>query len=68
MEIADVGTVEADETLAGLLPAEVADAEQVTIATNAPYEPFIDFKADEADTTEPFKGLDHDVLPPARAA
>ncbi|KRF34681.1 transporter substrate-binding domain-containing protein [Nocardioides sp. Soil805] len=59
-EIADVGTVEADAELAKLLPAEVADAEEITVATNAPYPPFIDFV--EEGNTEDFTGLDHDLM------
>lgn len=60
VEIADVGTVSRDAELADLLPAEVADAEQVTVATNAPYPPFIDFV--EEGNTEDFTGLDHDLV------
>lgn len=60
VEIADVGTVEADDALVDLLPAEVADAEQVTVATNAPYPPFIDFV--EEGNTEDFTGLDFDLM------
>ena len=60
VEIADVGTVSRDAALADLLPAEVAEAEQVTVATNAPYPPFIDFV--EEGNTEDFTGLDHDLV------
>lgn len=60
VEIADVGTVEVDDALAEALPAEVADAKEVTVATNAPYPPFIDFV--EEGNTEDFTGLDHDLV------
>lgn len=60
VEIADVGTVSEDDELAKMLPAEVADAESVTVATNAPYPPFIDFV--EEGNTEDFTGLDHDLV------
>jgi polar amino acid transport system substrate-binding protein len=60
VEIADVGTVSEDAELAELLPAGVADAESVTVATNAPYPPFIDFV--EEGNTEDFTGLDHDLV------
>jgi polar amino acid transport system substrate-binding protein len=60
VEIADVGTVEVDDELAKALPAEVADAKEVTVATNAPYPPFIDFV--EEGNTEEFTGLDHDLV------
>jgi len=60
VEIADVGTVEADDELAQLLPAEVADEKEITIATNSPYPPFIDFV--EEGNTEDFTGLDYDLV------
>ena len=60
VEIADVGTVEVDDALAEALPAEVSDAKEVTVATNAPYAPFIDFV--EEGNTEDFTGLDHDLV------
>lgn len=60
VEIAEVGTISQDAELADLLPADVAEAEQVTIATNAPYPPFIDFV--EEGNTEDFTGLDHDLV------
>lgn len=60
VEIAEVGTVEVDAELAELLPADVAEDEKVTVATNAPYAPFIDFV--EEGNTEDFTGLDHDLV------
>jgi polar amino acid transport system substrate-binding protein len=60
VEIADVGTVEPDDQLAKLLPADVADAEEISVATNAPYPPFIDFV--EEGNTEDFTGLDFDLM------
>jgi polar amino acid transport system substrate-binding protein len=60
VEIADVGSVSPDDELSDLLPAEVADAESVTVATNAPYPPFNDFV--EEGNTEDFTGLDHDLV------
>ena len=60
VEIADVGTVEVDDELAEALPAEVSDAASVTVATNAPYPPFIDFV--EEGNTEDFTGLDFDLV------
>ena len=65
VEIADVGTVEADETLAGLLPAEVADAEQVTIATNAP--PSRSSTSETEGNTDEFTGLKLDLFTAASA-
>lgn len=60
VEIPDVGTVEVDDQLAEALPVQVADAAKVTVATNAPYPPFIDFV--EEGNTEDFTGLDHDLV------
>jgi polar amino acid transport system substrate-binding protein len=60
VEIEEVGTVSPDDKLAELLPADVADSKQVTVATNAPYPPFIDFV--EEGNTEDFTGLDHDLV------
>lgn len=63
--IAGAGDVTTDATIASKLPADFRTKGTVTIATNAPYEPFINFKA-EGNTTE-FKGLDHDLLTAAAA-
>lgn len=60
VEIADVGTIETDDALAELLPTEVADAAEITVATNAPYAPFVDFV--EEGNTEDFTGLDFDLM------
>lgn len=60
VDIADVGTVSKDSAVAELLPAEVAEAASVTVATNAPYPPFIDFV--EEGNSEDFTGLDHDLV------
>ncbi|MEV4412793.1 ABC transporter substrate-binding protein [Catellatospora sp. NPDC049609] len=60
-----VGDVTTDAKVAATLPADFRDKGAVTIATNAPYEPFIDFKT-EGNTTE-FKGLDYDLLTAAAA-
>jgi polar amino acid transport system substrate-binding protein len=48
------------EKAAALVPAPVADAGIIRVATNAPYEPFISFES-EGDTTK-FKGLDYDLV------
>lgn len=60
VEIADVGTVEPDPELAKLLPSDVAEDESVTVATNAPYAPFVDFV--EEGNTDDFTGLDYDLV------
>lgn len=65
VSIPGVGDVTTDAKVAAKLPADFRTKGTVTIATNAPYEPFIDFKT-EGNTTE-FKGLDHDVLTAAAA-
>ncbi|MFC7245534.1 ABC transporter substrate-binding protein [Catellatospora aurea] len=63
--ITGVGDVTTDAKVAAKLPADFRGKGAITIATNAPYEPFIDFKA-EGNTTE-FKGLDYDLLTAAAA-
>lgn len=60
VEIEGVGSVEVDDAVAELLPAEVESAGKITVATNAPYPPFIDFV--EEGNTEDFTGLDYDLL------
>jgi polar amino acid transport system substrate-binding protein len=52
--------VPVNEKAAALVPAPVADAGTIRVATNAPYEPFISFES-EGDTTK-FKGLDYDLV------
>jgi polar amino acid transport system substrate-binding protein len=60
LSIDGVGTVKADSALTKQLPAAVRKAKKVTVATNAPYPPFIDFKTEGS--TDEFKGLDYDVV------
>ena len=57
LEIEGVGTVEVDEKLTEMLPA---DTEEISVGTNAPYPPFIDFV--EEGNTEDFEGLDYDLV------
>jgi polar amino acid transport system substrate-binding protein len=59
-----VGEVTTDPALAAKLPAEVRDT-GVTVATNAPYEPFIAFKTEGR--TDAFVGLDYDLFTAASA-
>ncbi|MER7459910.1 transporter substrate-binding domain-containing protein [Micromonospora sp. NPDC126480] len=63
--IEGVGEVTTDAELARKVPAAVRDRGTLTVATNAPYEPFIDFK--EEGRTDEFKGLDHDLFQAASA-
>ncbi|WP_304454664.1 transporter substrate-binding domain-containing protein [Nocardiopsis sp. YSL2] len=60
-----VGAVEPDTALAESLPDHIRDAGLVSVATNAPYEPFIAF-VEEGDQ-ESFTGLDHDLMVAASA-
>lgn len=60
VSIEGVGTVEYSSSVAAALPAEFAEAGEITVATNAPYPPFIDF-VNEGDQTA-FKGLDFDLM------
>ena len=57
LEIEGVGTVEVDAELTEMLP-EVTD--EISVGTNAPYPPFIDFI--EEGNTEDFEGLDYDLV------
>ncbi|RKN48536.1 transporter substrate-binding domain-containing protein [Micromonospora endolithica] len=63
--IAGVGEVTTDANLARKVPGDVRDRGTLTVATNAPYEPFIDFA--EEGRTDAFKGLDHDLFMAASA-
>lgn len=60
-----VGAVDTDTKLAKKVPAEVRDRGSLTVATNAPYQPFIDFKVEGK--TDEFKGLDYDLFQAASA-
>ncbi|GHJ43697.1 ABC transporter substrate-binding protein [Catellatospora sp. TT07R-123] len=59
------GAVTTDPKLAAKVPADWRAKGTVTVATNAPYQPFIDFQS-EGDTTK-FKGLDYDLVQAASA-
>ncbi|MEU7909353.1 transporter substrate-binding domain-containing protein [Actinoplanes sp. NPDC049118] len=59
------GTVTTDAKVAAKLPKDVRDKGSVIVATNAPYEPFIDFLAEGK--TDAFKGLDYDLFTAASA-
>ncbi|MBQ1073294.1 transporter substrate-binding domain-containing protein [Micromonospora sp. C31] len=63
--IEGVGEVTTDATLARKVPGDIRDRGTITVATNAPYEPFIDFKTEGR--TDEFKGLDHDLFLAASA-
>ncbi|MCL7458290.1 transporter substrate-binding domain-containing protein [Micromonospora echinofusca] len=63
--IEGVGEVGTDADLARKVPGDVRDRGTITVATNAPYEPFIDFKTEGR--TDEFKGLDHDLFLAASA-
>lgn len=65
VSIDGVGTVGADTALAESVPGHVRDEGRVSVATNAPYEPFIAF-VEEGDQ-ESFTGLDHDLMVAASA-
>jgi polar amino acid transport system substrate-binding protein len=60
-----VGTVTTDPALAAKLPGDIRDKGSIVVATNAPYEPFIDFAVEGQ--SDKFKGLDHDLLQAAGA-
>ncbi|MET8093227.1 transporter substrate-binding domain-containing protein [Micromonospora sp. NPDC005220] len=60
-----VGPVSTDANLARKVPADLLGRGTVTVATNAPYEPFIDFK--QEGRTDEFKGLDYDLFLAASA-
>ncbi|MGN9766492.1 transporter substrate-binding domain-containing protein [Micromonospora sp. SD12] len=63
--IEGVGEVTTDAALARKVPGDIRDRGTITVATNAPYEPFIDFKTEGR--TDEFKGLDHDLFLAASA-
>jgi polar amino acid transport system substrate-binding protein len=58
--IEGVGDVTVDPAAAAKLPAATAEAGEVSVATNAPYPPFIDFV--EEGNLEDFQGLDYDLV------
>ncbi|NES14826.1 MULTISPECIES: transporter substrate-binding domain-containing protein [Micromonospora] len=60
-----VGAVTTDTDLAKKVPADVRGRGTLTVATNAPYQPFIDFKVEGKN--DEFKGLDHDLFQAASA-
>jgi polar amino acid transport system substrate-binding protein len=60
VSIEGVGDVTVDPAAAAKLPAAIAEAGTVSVATNAPYPPFIDFV--EEGNLEDFKGLDYDLV------
>jgi polar amino acid transport system substrate-binding protein len=60
-----VGTISTDPAVAAKLPKDIRDRGTLTIATNAPYEPFIDFKTEGK--TDEFIGLDFDLFTAASA-
>lgn len=59
------GEVHTDTNLAAKLPKELRDKGSIAVATNAPYQPFIDFLAEGK--TDAFKGLDYDLFTAASA-
>ncbi|SCG64222.1 transporter substrate-binding domain-containing protein [Micromonospora coxensis] len=60
-----VGAVSTDTALAGKVPGDVRARGTITVATNAPYQPFIDFKVEGKN--DEFKGLDFDLFQAASA-
>ncbi|MEH0981960.1 transporter substrate-binding domain-containing protein [Micromonospora sp. CPCC 205556] len=60
-----VGAVTTDSALAKKVPADLRGRGTLTVATNAPYQPFIDFKVEGKN--DEFKGLDHDLFQAASA-
>ncbi|WP_027341609.1 transporter substrate-binding domain-containing protein [Hamadaea tsunoensis] len=63
--VAGVGEVRTDAALAAKVPADIRGKGSITVATNAPYEPFIAF-LNEGDQSK-FKGLDYDLVQAASA-
>ncbi|AEV84679.1 amino acid ABC transporter [Actinoplanes sp. SE50] len=63
--IAGAGTVTTDPALAARVPADARAKGSITVATNAPYAPFIDFKT-KGDQSH-FVGLDYDLFTAAAA-
>ncbi|MEW2384775.1 transporter substrate-binding domain-containing protein [Micromonospora sp. NPDC047707] len=63
--IEGVGEVTTDTELAERVPADVRGRGTLTVATNAPYQPFIDFRTEGR--TDEFKGLDYDLFMAASA-
>ncbi|WP_431936556.1 transporter substrate-binding domain-containing protein [Micromonospora sp. RP3T] len=60
-----VGPVETDKAVAAKVPSDVRGRGTVTVATNAPYQPFVDFKVEGR--TDQFVGLDPDLFQAASA-
>lgn len=60
-----VGPVETDKSVAAKVPSDVRGRGTVTVATNAPYQPFVDFKVEGR--TDQFVGLDPDLFQAASA-
>ncbi|MEH0845183.1 transporter substrate-binding domain-containing protein [Micromonospora sp. CPCC 205711] len=60
-----VGAVATDTALAKKVPTDVRGRGTLTVATNAPYQPFIDFKVEGKN--DEFKGLDYDLFQAASA-
>lgn len=58
--IEGIGEVTVDSAAASKLPATTAESGSVSVATNAPYPPFIDFV--EEGNLEDFQGLDYDLV------
>ncbi|MGK5441899.1 transporter substrate-binding domain-containing protein [Micromonospora sp. URMC 105] len=63
--IEGVGAVDTDSALAKKVPADLRGKGTITVATNAPYQPFIDFKVEGKN--DEFKGLDYDLFQAASA-
>lgn len=60
-----VGAVDTDPALARKVPVDLRGKGTITVATNAPYQPFIDFKVEGKN--DEFKGLDYDLFQAASA-
>lgn len=60
-----VGPISTDTNLARKVSADLRGRGTVTVATNAPYEPFIDFE--QEGRTDKFTGLDYDLVLAASA-
>jgi polar amino acid transport system substrate-binding protein len=59
------GAITTDPKLAAAVPGDLRSKGTVTVATNAPYQPFIEFAAEGK--TDAFKGLDFDLFTAASA-
>ncbi len=65
VDIVGAGAVTTDAKVAAAVPADVRGKGSLTVATNAPYKPFIDFATEGK--TDAFKGLDYDLFTAASA-